>query len=194
MQQFEIRGRVPVDDGRFVTRVDEAQTLSPGHFAGMGRGLGQGGPCHDDLCAEVAHRVHLDGRGALGHDDDGVRARDPRGERDGLRMVARRGGDEAGRTFVGVEACGQGQAAAHLERARGLHVLVLDDDIAADGPRQALIAPRRGDGQALTQALRSGEDAVEGHWSSRSGHERHRCAELFKRPIVTVIVEHRWHR
>jgi hypothetical protein len=60
------------------------------------------------------------------HHDDCFHAEQPRGQRDGLPMVARRERDDATRALIGVELRDRVVCAAELERADALLVLALE--------------------------------------------------------------------
>src|SRR5581483_4191477 len=86
----------------------------------------------DQLRAQRAHRRVLLGIVAERHDD---RARYPFAltrERNRLPVIARRRGDDADAAFLGRQAANQVEAAAHLDRAGRVVVLVLDADVEAE--------------------------------------------------------------
>ena len=80
----------------------------------------------NDLRAERAHRLDLDGIGVLGHEDGGPHAEQVGRVRDGLAVIARRGRGDAALALGAAELTDQVHAAAHLERPDREVVLVLD--------------------------------------------------------------------
>src|SRR5581483_8094857 len=86
----------------------------------------------DDLGAEVAHRLHLDRVRFLGHADRGGDAEQLRGVSDRLPVVTGRGARDSRAPLGRGELREEVDAAADLERARRLVVLVLDEERGAD--------------------------------------------------------------
>ena len=79
----------------------------------------------DDRCAECTCRFDFEDRRCCGHADDGVHAEFLRGVGDPLRMIARRGGDDAARPLLLRKHGDAIVCAAQLECARGLEILEL---------------------------------------------------------------------
>ena len=105
-------------------------------------------PVLDELRSERPHGGVLLPRIAVRHDDRDREAETPPGEGEALAVIAARRRDEAlGRRLAAHERVDIGQAAAHLEGARRLMVLVLDDDLGAEARRKQ----RPGEGRRRTQ-------------------------------------------
>ena len=88
-------------------------------------------PVHDQLRAERAHRGELDRVGVLGDADARADAEQARGEGDRLAVIARRRRDQPAPPLLLAELRHEVDAAADLERADGLVVLVLHPDLGA---------------------------------------------------------------
>ena len=92
------------------------------------------------LGAHVAHRLHLDLRRRLRHDDDSTQPEFARGVGDALRVIAGARGDDAARALLGREVCDAVVRAAQLETEDRLLILALEEDRVPEPPRQP---PRR---------------------------------------------------
>ena len=128
---------LPRDHVGVVERVDEGEAALAGDLDGMLVGVVEIVAVQHDLAAEVEHRLHLDGRRRLRHDDHGRDAAAARGERDPLRVVARGGADHAAAGDGLREVRDLVVRAAQLEREDRLQVLALEQDAVAEPPRQA---------------------------------------------------------
>ena len=102
------------------------------------------GAVKDDLGAVRAHGVHLDRAGAFGHDDDGPHAKQLRGVGHRLAVVAGGGRHHAAAPFFRRHVCHEVDAAAHLESADGLIVLMLDEDGGVEQRVQLRVVMQRG--------------------------------------------------
>ena len=110
-------------------------------------------PCTTSSAPRPRIAATLTGFARLGHADDRAHAEEPRGEGDRLAVVAGRGGDHAARPLLRGELRDEVDAAAHLEGADGLVVLVLDPDLRAD---QLARAPRSGTAASAAGTARCG--------------------------------------
>ena len=89
-------------------------------------------PVLDQLGAERPHRSELDRIGVLGDADPGGDPEEPRGVRDRLPVVAGRRRDQPAPPLLLAELRHEVHAAADLERADRLVVLVLHPDLGAE--------------------------------------------------------------
>ena len=103
----------------------------------------------DDLAAVPFRRAALHRRRVGRHDDDARDVEQLAGERDRLRVVAGRKGDDAAAALVGREARQRVVGAAELEGAGALQVLALEEQLGA-GPR--VDRARGGDRRAVGDA------------------------------------------
>ena len=150
LEQLQAQRRLAGDHVRVVERMDE-------RGAGLGRALARerdavvdGVAAEVDDAAEAADGGDLGHGRARGHED---LAREPAragGVGDGLRVVARAAGDDAGAAVAGAELV---ERAAELERARALEVLRLDEDRAAAVLAEAAA---REDGRPADEVGRTG--------------------------------------
>src|SRR5581483_8068679 len=95
-------------------------------------------------------------------------AEEPRREGDRLPVVSRRGGDQASPAILLAELRDEVDAAAHLEGADRLVVLVLHPDLGADERVERGVAVERGRNQVRSDAPSGGEHVderrrLEGH-------------------------------
>jgi hypothetical protein len=108
--------------------------IGGGHVLGAFLGGRQVGAVQDHGAAERAYRTNLLRGGRRGHDHSAGRVEQRTGVRDRLGVVAGGVGDQAASPLGRGHPGQQGEAAAHLERADRLHVLMLDVDRGADRP------------------------------------------------------------
>ena len=94
----------------------EGQAALDFQLAGMRQCFVESITEQDGVTAEAAHGIDLDGRCGARHHDDGRDAEALAGERDALGMIAGGRGDDAARTYRGVEAGNFVIGAAQLER------------------------------------------------------------------------------
>jgi hypothetical protein len=116
--------------------VDERHPLALGELGGGAAGLVVAALHLHDLPAVLADRRHLGERGLDRHHRRGLRPQPPRGEREALRVVA---GTGRHHTRGALRLGQQGDLVrrpAHLERARELQVLGLQQHRRTDPPRQ----------------------------------------------------------
>ena len=97
----------------------------------------------DELGTERAHRGELDRVRPLGDADARLEAEEARRVGDRLAVVARRGGDQAAAPLLLAQLRDEVDAAANLEGADRLVVLVLDPDLGADELAQRGVAVER---------------------------------------------------
>ena len=159
---------LPRDDVRIVEGMD-VHPAGPGRdIVGSGVRLVERKAVRGDLRSEPPHRVDLDRRCRLRHDDEGADAELPRRERHPLRVVAGgRGGHPARRVRL-VEANHLVVRAPHLEREHGLHVLALEQHPDAETLREQRHVGERGLADNLVDSRP--QDAFEvtrGHGSYR---------------------------
>ncbi|MNR37121.1 hypothetical protein D3C85_1551140 [compost metagenome] len=81
-------------------------------------------------------RLDLDARRRKRHDDDCGRAQAPRGKRDTLSMVTRRGTDHSATHLLRRQLCDLVVGAAELEAEHGLLVFALQENLIAEPARQ----------------------------------------------------------
>ena len=124
------------DHQQIVERVDERETRFGDERVAIRLRVGIAVAVQFDLGAHAAHRVHLDLRRGLRHDDGGVQSELARGERDALRVIAGAGGDHAARALIRVEVRDAVVGAAQLEAEDGLQILALEMDARAEPRRQ----------------------------------------------------------
>ena len=128
----------------------------------------------DDLAAVAFGRPALHRRRVGRHDDDARDVEELAGERDRLRVVAGREGDDAAAAFVGREARQGVVGAAELEGARALQVLALEEHLGAGarvhGARRDDRRAMRGAGDLARGALDVGERRqvmmADGEWTA----------------------------
>src|SRR5690606_27152218 len=160
LEDLERDGTLPRDDVRVVERRDHGEAALGGDGLGAGLPLGGGGALEHDLGAQAAGALDLDVRGGDGHDDDGGDLEEPRGEGDGLCVVAGGEGDDAGPALLLGQARDHGVGAPQLEGADALEVLALEADLGAGLVRQPVGREERGpDGDAV-ERTRRGPDAL----------------------------------
>ena len=117
---------------RLVGRVDVAPSLVFDHLLDPDARLVVVAPVLDHFRAVRAHRRVLVGIVADGHDDAAADAVHAAGERDRLAVIAGAGADDAAAAILGRELREQVQAAANLERAGWIVILVLDPRLAPE--------------------------------------------------------------
>src|SRR5690606_10021748 len=160
LEDLDRDGALARDDVGVVEGRDHGEAALGGDGLGAGLPLGGGGALEHDLGAQAAGALDLDVRGGDGHDDDGGDLEEPRGEGDGLCVVAGGKGDDAGPALLLGQARDHGVGAPQLEGADALEVLALEADLGAGLVRQPVGREERGpDGDAV-ERTRRGPDAL----------------------------------
>ncbi len=147
---------------------DQCQAVLLGQPAADGFAVFGIAVVEDHLAAVAARGLDLDRRRVLGHHDHRAHAQQPRRQRDRLRMIARREGDDTGLALLGCELRQRVVRAAELEGAHALEVLALEEQL---GAGQRIRRGRREDGRPVDLALQAGvggDDIVVG--DGQRGH------------------------
>ena len=144
LQHFQRHGTLAGDDGGVVIGVEEEQTVFVGEFMRVGSGFGQGFAVEHHFRAPGGSAGNLGGRRVHRHDDGGFDACELGVARDGLGVVARRHGDDAGFTFGLGEQGDTVGGTALLEGAGGLEVVVFEVDFRAGEAGEAVRAQEGG--------------------------------------------------
>ena len=150
------------DQARLVPGVHVAVAVGGGETFALLPGLVEVAPVLDDLRSERPDRLDLERVRPLG---DAHRRRDAEeagGVGDRLAVVPGRGGDQSALTLVGSQLRDEVDAAAHLEGADRLVVLVLHPDLRPDERLERRIAVERRRPQIGRDALARGAHVVEG--------------------------------
>ncbi|MNS88116.1 hypothetical protein D3C72_1220800 [compost metagenome] len=148
------------DHVRVVERVDEGCAGLLFQGAGVGVGVVEAVAVQDDVSAERLDRRHLDARRGGRHDDGRGRAAFRRRQRHALRVIARRGADDAARQLGLAQGGDLVVGAANLEREDRLQVLALQQGRAVQPRRQPLQRVQRGFLGHVIDA--GGQDAADG--------------------------------
>ncbi len=159
-QDLQPHRALPRDDVGVVERMDEGRAGFLFQRAGVGVGVVEAFAVQHHLAAQALNRRHLDaGRGGR-HDDGRRRAALRRRQRHSLRMIARRGADDAARQFGLAQGRDPVVGAADLEREDRLQILALQQGGATDPGRQPL---QRVEGGLLGHVIDAGgQDAADG--------------------------------
>ncbi len=123
------------DHVRVVEGMQEGQALLGLEGLRLGERLVEGVAVQDDLRAARPAGIDLDGRGGARHHDHRPGAEPGGGQRDALRVVARRGADHAAGDLFGAEARHLVVGAAQFEREDRLQILTLQQHGAAESLR-----------------------------------------------------------
>ena len=116
------------------------------------------------LRPEPLHRLHLDARRRLRHDDEGTNPEPARGERNPLRMIAGGRRDDPTRPLLAGERRELVVGASELEREYRLKVLALEPDLAAEPRGELRSKLQRGLARHVVDArLQDLGDVVSGH-------------------------------
>ena len=126
LEDLQGAGRDARDKRRLVPGVDVPVAVLGGLLLAVLAGLVEILPVEDHLGAQRLHRLHLDRVGLFGHADDGVHAEEAGRVGHRLAMVPGRSRDDAPPPLRRAELADQVHAAAYLEGAYRLMVLVLD--------------------------------------------------------------------
>ncbi len=163
------------DDQRVVEGVNERHPALGDERVAVRLRVGVAVAREHDLGAHGAHRVHLDLRRRLRHDDHGVETELARRERDTLRVVAGARGDDAASGLVCPEVRNLVVRAAQLEAEHRLQILALEEDLVAETARQPRREVERRFARDVVDAAR--EDVVEqpgqtGHWTGSTANSQ----------------------
>ena len=127
----------------------------------------------DDAAAVAERRVELGPRRVVRHDDRRGHAEQGRRERDGLRVVARRVRDDAGRPVRGVQPGERVVGAAELEGAHPLQVLGLEPHLGTDHAVEQPRGEHRRPVRDAVEPARGGDDVgVRRRAERQRGHHR----------------------
>ncbi|KAK0350862.1 hypothetical protein LTR94_027294, partial [Friedmanniomyces endolithicus] len=151
---------LPRDDVGVVEGMDEGRAGLFLQRAGVGVGVVEAFAVQHDLAAQPLNRRHLDARRGGRHDDGRRRSAFGRRQRHPLRVIARRGADDAARQFGLREGRDPVVGAADLEREDRLQILALQQGGAPDPRRQPLQRVERGLLGHVIDA--GGQDAADG--------------------------------
>ncbi len=121
------------DQQRLIAGGDKAQALAAFELGAVALAGLKVLAMEDHLGPVGTHGIHLDAVGVRGDDDHGAHAEELGSISDRLAVIARRGRHHAAAARLGRELRHEIDAAAHLEGADGLIVLVFDIDL---GPQQ----------------------------------------------------------
>src|SRR3984885_12622666 len=179
LQDLQGVGADPGDQRGLVARVDVAVAVLGGQLLAVLAGLVEVAPVQHHLGAEGLHRLHLHRVGLLRCAHDRAHAEQVRRVGDRLAMVAGRRRDHARAALRRAELAHQVHAAADLERADWLVVLVLDPGPRAGQLVERRIAIQRGRAQVGGDALTGREHVSEvGYGRCAHGPFLPRVAEL----------------
>lgn len=142
--------------------MDVAGARRLGERLAVEAGVVEGGAMEDHLGAHAAHGRHLAGVGTLRHHDLRPHTEEPRGVGHRLAVVACGGGQYAAGPLLSAELRDQVDAAAHLEGAHGLVVLVLHISRRADQIVQRRVAVQRGAPQVRGDLALGQQNIAEG--------------------------------
>ncbi len=158
-QDFHADRALPGDDVGVVERMDERQLALRCDDQRVLVGVVEVVAVQHYVAAEVEHGLDLDVRRGLRHHDHRGDAPALRGQRDALRVVARRRADHAALRRLIVEVRDLVVGPAQLEREDRLQVLALEEDGIAEPPAEAWRGLERGfDGDVVYARL---EDAFD---------------------------------
>ena len=130
IHDFQTDRSLSRDDHRVVKRMDKRRAGFLLNAACLGIRIVIYAAVKHDVRAQLARRLHLGKRCARRHNDGRRHAERPRRQRNALRMVARRGRDDAAGAFFLGQAGDFDICAAHLEGARVLQVFRFQIDLA----------------------------------------------------------------
>jgi hypothetical protein len=163
-QDFHRDGALPGDHVGIVEGMHEGQVAlaHDGHRVFVGAVVFVA--VQHDLASEIAHRAHLDAGRGLRHHDHRGNATALRSKRHALRMVARRGADDAAPGDRFREVGNLVVGAAQLEREHRLQVLALEQHGIADAAREPRRSvERRFHRHVVDAGLEDSLDVVVGH-------------------------------
>ena len=158
-QDLGADGPLPRDHERVVEGMDERHAGFGDQRVAVRLRVAVGVARQHDLGAHAAHRVHLDPRRRLRHDDDRAQTELARGKRHALRVVAgARGDDAAGALLLG-EMRDLVVGAAQLEAEDRLQILALEQHGVAETARESRRRIERRFARHVVDA--AGQDVVE---------------------------------
>ena len=123
---------LPGDHERIVERVDERHAGLGHQRVAVRLGLVVAVAGQHHLSAHRPHRIHLDPRRRLRHDDDRAQTELLRRERHALRVIAGAGGDDAARPLLVGEMRDLVVGAAQLEAEDRLQILALQQHLVVE--------------------------------------------------------------
>ncbi|MNS56762.1 hypothetical protein D3C72_896310 [compost metagenome] len=135
-QNLKPHGPLPRDHVGVVEGVDEGRAGFLLQLARMGVGVVEAVAVQHDLPPQRLDRRHLDARRGGRHDDGRGRAAFRRRQRHALRVIARRGADDAARQLGLAQVGDTVVSAANLERENRLQVLAFQQDRAIQSRRK----------------------------------------------------------
>ncbi|MNQ40002.1 hypothetical protein D3C85_536410 [compost metagenome] len=159
-QNLQPHRALPRDHVGVVEGVDEGGAGFLFQDAGVGVGVVEAVAVQHHVSAQGLDRRHLDARRGGRHDDGRGRAAFRRRQRHALRVIARRGADDAARQLGLAQGGDLVVGAANLEREDRLQVLALQQGGTVEPRRQPLQRVQRGFLGHVIDA--GGQDAADG--------------------------------
>jgi hypothetical protein len=136
-QDLGADGPLSCNHQRIVERMDDGHPVFGGQRVAVRLGIGITVAGQHDLRAHRPHRLHLDLRRGLRHDDDRAQLELAGGVGDALRVIAGACRDDTARALPVRQMRDLVVGSAQLEAEDGLEILALEEDLIAQPERQA---------------------------------------------------------